>query len=138
MDAISGAWAHYHFDANDGYRVSTGIQPKFSQNSTVFPNGWVTRDNSWINLFTENQNAAIGWRGPLSGNGVSSFGKMVANSAGFSRCFAKRVFRKVCSKNPGDAEKTAIQTLQEKFEASNYNIRALAEEAAILPACVGT
>jgi hypothetical protein len=62
---------------------------------------------------------------------------MVANSAGFSKCFAKRIFRRICSKTPGTSEKAVITTLQEKFEASNYNIRALAEEAAILPACVG-
>jgi hypothetical protein len=137
MDAASGAWAHFNFDPNNGYQFSSAIQAKYSQNATVFPNGYVTRDNSWVNLFTDNQNAALGWRGAMSGNGVSAFGKMVANSAAFSKCFAKRVFRKVCNKAAGDPEKALISALQQKFEASNYNIRSLAEEAAILPACVG-
>ena len=134
MDGLSGAWAHFD---NTTMLESVSIRAKFLQNSTVFPTGYVTTDDSWVNYFTKNQNAALGWRGPLTGNGPASLGKMLSNSEAFSKCMAKRAFRKMCSRDPSGQESSQIQTLANKFEASTYNLRLLLEEAAILPACLG-
>lgn len=134
MDAMSGAWAF--FDRTNPLE-STGIRPKYSQNATIFPAGYTTKDDSWLNLFTKNQNAALGWRGPLTGNGVAGLGKMLAESRAFSGCMAKRAFTKMCSREPNAAESSTVSVLQDKFEASNYNLRQLLEEAAIVPSCLG-
>jgi hypothetical protein len=134
MDGLSGAWAH--FDNQDLLQAG-GIRDKFNRNSEVFPAGHITRDNSWVNLFTRNQNAALQWRGSMSGRGVSEFGRMLANSGAFSKCMAKRAFTRICHRDPSSTEEAIINSLKDKFEASNYNLSSLIEETAILPACLG-
>ncbi len=134
MDALSGAWAYFD---NQNSLQSASIREKMNQNSTVFPDGYVTRDDSWVNLFTRNQNTSLQWRGTMSGRGVSEFGKMLANSGAFSRCMAKRAFNRICHRDPELSESAIINGLKEKFETSNYNLKSLIEEAAILPTCLG-
>jgi hypothetical protein len=134
MDALSGAWAQFD---NQDLLQSASIRDKMNQNPQVFPGGYVTRDTSWVNLFTRNQNAAMEWRGPMTGNGVSEFGKMLSNSGAFSRCMAKRSFIRLCHREPAPDESGLITTLKDKFEASNYNLKTLMEETAVLPACLG-
>jgi len=135
MDALSGAWAYFDFQTP---LQSSAVRSKMNQNDLVFPDGYVTRDNSWVNLFTQNQNASLQWRGTLAGRGVSEFGSMLANSGAFSKCMAKRAFKKICHRDPELTEAGIISALKEKFEASNYNLRTLLEETAVIPACLGS
>lgn len=134
MDAGAGAFA---FLDNLEKIEGTTVQKKYLQNNTIFPNGYVTRDDTWEMRFTKNQNAEFQFRTPLSGKGPAEFGKLIANSVGFSRCMAERAFTRVCSRKPHSTEKPVIETLKDKFEASNYNLKSLFEAAAITPACLG-
>lgn len=137
MDGLSGAWAHFDYNPDNRILQSAGIRGKMNQNNSVFPGGHITVDNSWVNLFTRNQNAALQWRGAMTGRGVSEFGAMLANSGAFSKCMAKRAFFRICHREPESSEAALINGLKEKFEASGYKLRALLEETATLPVCLG-
>jgi hypothetical protein len=137
MDGLSGAWAHFDYNPDNRILQSAAIRGKMNQNNAVFPGGHITVDNSWVNLFTRNQNAALQWRGSMTGRGVSEFGAMLANSGAFSKCMAKRAFFRICHREPESSEAALINGLKEKFEASGYKIRALLEETATLPVCLG-
>lgn len=146
------------FDAN-------GIALKMNQNGTMFPNGALTFDNSWVNYAVQNGNANLGWRsapsgggarydidsasGIISGKGVKAFGLMVANSAAYSNCMAKRVFSQVCLKKDFSPEgmteaDTAklrsydhhIDKLATDFEANGYSLRYLFDRTATLNGCL--
>jgi len=134
MDAGAGAFAF--LDNADGLESST-VNPKNTQSVVATPVGYITRDDSWEMRFTRNQNAAFQFRGPLSGKGPAEFGKMIANSVGFSRCMAERAFTRVCNRKPHSTEKSVIEALKDRFEGSNYNLKSLFEAAAVTPACMG-
>lgn len=134
MDAFGGAFAFFD---NAIPPQQLRVVPKMNQNGTVFAAGYVTTDNSWLNYFTQDQNASLGWRGAKSGYGVRSLGQAIANSEAFSKCMAKRVFRSMCSRDPKLAENPIILTLAQSFEGNNYDLRRLFEEASVLPNCIG-
>lgn len=136
LDGLSSAFGHFDF-TNNQMVYSPGIAAKMNKNANVYPEGKVVVDDSWANLWTDNQNAEFGWRGELQGRGVQSMGYMLANSAGFSRCLAKRAFKSVCHRSSEESEEGDIQELAHQFEESNYNLRVLFQRAAILPRCLG-
>lgn len=74
MDGLSGAWAHFDYNPDNRILQSAGIRGKMNQNNSVFPGGHITVDNSWVNLFTRNQNAALQWRGAMTGRGCPNSG----------------------------------------------------------------
>src|SRR5262249_42534089 len=53
----------------------------------------------------------------------------------FPFCMAKRVFKKICRRDPVSAEMQALSAMGEKFESSGYRLRWLFEETAIQPGC---
>lgn len=170
MDGLAGAFAYYDFrnvptplpsasplptgyfpgeqllrkpNPLPGY-TSTGtsaISSKMNQNSNIFPAGYVTIDDSWVNNFAASQtstNLAIGWPANMtSGNGIRSLGTMLANTRGFPVCMAKRVFRKLCARNPLPVEDATINTLADQFVSGGFKLKSLFEKTAILPACLG-
>lgn len=167
MDGLAGAFAHFDYgfrnftDGNNvaivypaGYfpgsqlirfpnavETGTNIVRKYNQNTGVFPAGYITVDDSWVNYFAASQtaaNKAIGWpAGMTSGSGAKSLGTMLANTRGFPVCMAKRVFKKVCARAAGAADTATIGTLADQFIAGGYKLKSLFENAAILPGCLG-
>ncbi len=150
MDGFRGAWARWDFDnnvalqttvrqgASDGNRVLN----KLNRNATVYPGGYVTTNDSWVNHAARGVNATqFGWRGldkvtpANSGTGVGDFGRLVANSQRFSTCMAKRVFKSVCRKDLSDSEIGVYAALGTQFESLNYNLRNLYQIAALHPRC---
>lgn len=150
MDGFRGAWARWDFDnnralqttvrqgASDGNRVLN----KLNRNNTVYPGGYVTTNDSWVNHAVRGVNATqFGWRGldkvtPVNtGIGVNAFGRLVANSQRFSTCMAKRVFKSVCRKELSDSEIATYSSLGTQFESLNYNMRNLYQIAALHPRC---
>ena len=150
MDGFRGAWARWDFDnnralqttvrqgASDGNRVLN----KLNRNATVYPGGYVTTNDSWVNHAARGVNATqFGWRGldkvtpANSGTGVNEFGRLVANSQRFSTCMAKRVFKSVCRKELSDSELAVYISLGTQFESMNYNLRNLYQVAALHPRC---
>ncbi|MGE0617027.1 MAG: DUF1585 domain-containing protein [Bacteriovoracia bacterium] len=135
LDAMSGAWAFFNFSDQI---TQGGVQNKMNQNGGVYPSGFQTSNNSWLNYWDENNNVGLGWRGPATsgGNGVRALGEALQKTEAFSKCMAKRAFRLVCLREPSGDESGTIVQLATSFEADNYNLRELIEDASILPQCM--
>jgi hypothetical protein len=126
QDALRGAYAYHNFTGGRLNYTAGQVQGKMNQNS-YFPQGFVTSNDSWINLWATGQNAALGWRGETSGNGAASLGRLFASTKAFSSCMARKVFKLVCLKdasNPDDV--TFVNKMANEFEANgNYNMKQL-------------
>ncbi len=139
MDAFGGAFAHFDYDVPNttfNYLGQSVIAPKYNQNANTYPDGWITRDDSFVNMLADN--AQFGWRSPATGRGINDFGNLLANSEQFSRCMATRSFKEVCRRSPTSDEQNLIQTLATNFEKGGYHLKSLFQDVAISPACMGT
>ena len=139
MDALGGAFSKYDYDETRQTLTFNrgGVSTKMNKLPIYFE-GKVTTDESWENLFVQNQNLSLGWRGSVAGQGIKELGTMLSNSHQFSVCMSSRVFESVCyRKHVVPEEQSFIDGLANKFEGSGYNLRRLFEEAAILPICLG-
>jgi hypothetical protein len=139
MDAFGGAFAHFDYDVPSttfNYLGQSVIAPKYNQNANTYPDGWITRDDSFVNMLADN--AQFGWRSSTTGRGINDFGNLLANSAQFSRCMATRSFKEVCRRSPTSDEQNLIQALATNFESGGYHLKSLFQDVAISPACMGT
>ncbi len=122
MDPLAGAFAYFDWDENQQRMVHTPgvVQSKYLQNGNVFPFGFVTTDNSWINYWRIGQNSILDWRGPSDrGFGAKSLGAEVAASRAFSVCQVEKVFKHVCFRGPKDQDdRVAIEAIADNFEAN--------------------
>ncbi len=122
MDPLAGAFAYFDWDENQERMVHTPgvVQEKYLQNGNVFPFGYVTTDNSWINYWREGQNSILDWRGASDrGFGAKSLGAEVAASRAFSVCQVEKVFKHVCFRGPKDQDdRDAIESITDDFEAN--------------------
>ncbi len=145
MDGLRGAFAKIDFTNNILSYIpatnpgsTTGVATKMNRNNTVFSEGKQVTNDSWRNYATEGKNAdQFGWRGALSGNGIKEFAAMIAESKGFSRCLTKRVFTSVCKREPASGDEKLIRTIADEFEAADYQLKALYENVANRPECLG-
>lgn len=147
MDALTGGFAYYDYvdgamvysshnttDANGNNVVVGPVAPKYNRNN-LFPDGKITTSDSWINLWTEGQNAAVGWGEQLSGNGASSLGKMLSKTQKVRSCLSEKAFEAVCNRKPTSAaDKAAVSTMATKFDQDG-NFKEVFINAAI--ACMG-
>jgi hypothetical protein len=137
MDAVAGAYAYFEWDKAQERTVHTPgqVQGKYAINTGVFPGGHVTTDNSWINLWREGQNAALGWSGSEAGRGFGpkGLGAEVAHSRAFAECQVQKVFAHVCFRPPRDAADAAeIQTIATEFERDGrYDLRQVFADVAV-------
>ncbi len=138
MDGMAGAYARYQWtytndDPDSGQLTYTPtlVQQKYLINSNVFPYGYITSDDSWINYWRAGPNANMGWGGgqqvPTTGNGMQSLGQELANSNAFARCQAVKVYKAVCFNEPTE---TTLGTLVTNFRASTFNMRTLFADSA--------
>jgi hypothetical protein len=128
QDFFRGAWAFYDFDATSKRVVYTPGQVVKKYNiNPYFPNGWITRDDTWANNWIEGQNAKFGWPQNLTtGKGVASFGEMLAKTEEFNTCMAKRAFKTICQKEgTDDNDKKIVAELASDFKSSNQNLKTL-------------
>ncbi len=139
MDPLSGAFAYYEWDATQGRVVYTrgSVQPKHLINANTYPGGYVTVDDSWVNLWRAGPNSSLGWRAAAaSGNGMKTLGMEVAASRAFSECQVEKVFRRVCLRAPESAsDRAAVATLADDFEAGNRSMKLVFAETAAF--CMG-
>jgi hypothetical protein len=71
---------------------------------------------------------------PLSGNGLKSFGHMLAESDAFASCAAERFYKLICKRGPND---TLLRSLTDAFKGSlNYRIKALAAKIISTEGCI--
>ncbi|MFK7895410.1 MAG: hypothetical protein AB8G23_06220 [Myxococcota bacterium] len=134
MDALAGAYAFFEWDADAERVIHTRgvVQPKHLINGNVFPFGFVTTDNGWINYWREGPNATMGWRGASDrGFGAKSLGAELAGSDAFSTCQVEKVFELVCFRPVGSEEdRTAVDNATTAFEESNYSMKGVFADVA--------
>jgi hypothetical protein len=139
MDPMAQAFAYYDYDEASGRIVYTPgqVRPKYFNNDTTFPFGFITPDDSWENRWRAGQNTLLGWAqsGPGSGGsgaGARSLGEELANSDAFSRCHVEKVFRNVCFRVPVDAtDRAQVDSMVASFRANGYSLRQVFAEAAV-------
>ncbi len=141
LDGLAGAFAYYDFDEDTQQTVYTGgnVQPKFNQDAGVFPFGFETTDDSWINYWRTGSNEFVGWNAPGGGegSGAKSLGQELAQTRQFAVCQTKRVFEQVCYRSPnGMADETAVENIADIFEANNRSMKRVYAETALY--CMGT
>lgn len=120
MDGLSGAFAYFNWDEAQGRTIHTPgvVQDKYLINGNVFPFGFITTDNSWINYWREGQNSLLDWRGASDrGFGAKSMGAEIAATRAFSVCQVEKTFEHVCFRGPKDqADRDAIEAIADDFE----------------------
>jgi hypothetical protein len=125
QDAIGGAFAYWDF-SNNRLRFTPGNVVDKMNHNALYGNGFVTTDDSWINLWSQGQNANLGWRGEVSGNGVKEFGQMLARSRQFARCMSMKVFKLVCIRPPIEEDMAFIELMADELENNDsYNVKQL-------------
>lgn len=140
MDGLAGAFAYYEYNSTSGameYTANT-VSGKHLINSTNFPHGYVTDDDSWVNYWRTGQNKLLNWsptpvtntnidaKGIARGNGAKSLGEELANSKAFGRCQVKKAFQAVCLHDPDDyaSDRTAVDAITASFMTTdNYNMK---------------
>ncbi|MBP9707414.1 MAG: hypothetical protein KBD78_07185 [Oligoflexales bacterium] len=127
MDPLAGAFAYYNWNENRLVHTAGQVQEKYNFNPFNFPDGYVTTDDSWQNIWTEGPNKRLGFRGEQEGNGAKSFGEMLGASRGFSECMATKVFERLCLQNGNQTKsKRLIKRLADSFEAEGkYSMKQL-------------
>jgi hypothetical protein len=135
MDGLAGAFGFVDY-VQGRMLFSDRVASKFNQNGTVYPEGYVTDDNSWVNFVTPRTQDHFGWRGKKSGYGIRELGEMIAGSRKFSSCMAERTYRQICKKNSADAA-GVIAELSAAFEHDQYRLKNLFMKTAVHPQCLG-
>lgn len=139
MDPLVSAFAYFNstMDGNDIlYSITPGkVQPKYFINSGNYPEGHRTVDNTWRNLWVEGSNKSLGWKGPTTGKGVKSYGKLYAGTRAFSECMAKRTYAKTCLTDWSIESGDHITELANNFEKNGYKLKDLFAEASVK--CMG-
>lgn len=138
MDGFRGAFAFLDFTNNaQTFTANNTVVGKMTRNATEYPQGYRLTDNSVQNFAILGKNAdQFGWRSSTSGVGISSFGKMLADSRGFSRCMVRRAFKQVCRRSPLVAEESLVRSLADQFETDGYHMRRMFENVAVQQQCV--
>jgi hypothetical protein len=135
MDPLAQAFAYYTFDETAQRMIySAGtVHPKYFNNDTTFPDGFVTPDDSWHNHWRQGQNALIGWGQALpgQGNGAKSLGVELASTDAFAQCQVQKVFKAVCLRDAVDQnDRDQISGMTTTFRNNNFNLKQVFAESA--------
>lgn len=132
MDALAGAFAYYDYNNDRLTYFPIRPDPKYFVNNDNFPQGFVTQDDSWVNLWVDGPNKVLGFRGIPKGKGVKSFGRMITQTEQFSKCMASEALVAVCRADPEDiAVQNVRDILAASFEQDDYNMKNLFASAAL-------
>jgi hypothetical protein len=146
MDPMAQAFAYYNFQGTLGAVMNTGtmqytsgvVQPKYLINSTNFPYGFVTPDDSWSNRWRNGVNASLGWSSSLpgSGQGAKSLGTELESATAFAQCQVTKVFQAVCFRTPqSTADQATVTAITSSFQSGGYKLKQVFQQAAA--ACPG-
>ena len=136
MDPLAQAFAYYNFNPTSGSIEYTAgvVQPKYFNNDTTFPDGFVTPDDAWNNHWRQGQNALLGWNQnlPGTGNGAKSLGQELAGTTAFATCQVQKVFKAVCLRDAVDqTDRDQIDAMTTTFRTNNYNLKRVFAESAV-------
>lgn len=136
QDGLGGAWAYFDFADNEIKYTEGTVTAKINKNN-LYPDGYVTTNDEWVNLWAEGQNASLGWPNKTTGKGARELGMMISRSRAFAECMSTRVFELVCVRKPKIAnEKKEIKRLADLFQANDrFSMKNLFAETSIL--CMG-
>jgi hypothetical protein len=139
MDPMAQAFAYYNFDTTQNQLVYTPgqTQAKYHINTTNFPQGFVTPDDSWSNRWRTGPNSVFGWSSSLpgSGNGAKSWGQEIASSKQFAACKVQQVFQAVCFRAPSTAaDQAAAGGITSQFQ-TDHNLKSVFQQVAA--SCAG-
>jgi hypothetical protein len=140
MDPMAQAFAYYNFNGTLGAVMNTGtmqytsgaVQPKYLINSTNFPYGFVTPDDSWSNRWRTGVNAWLGWSPALpgSGSGAKSLGQELESASQFATCQVTKVFQAVCFRTPqSSADLQTVANITSSFTAGGYKLKQVFQQA---------
>ncbi len=136
MDGFRQAFAYVDFNDNKIVMIPGTVTSKMASNRNVFPEGFETKSNAWVNYATEGKNAdRLVLTAANRGTGIKEFGNLLAQSKGFSRCLTKRFFTSMCKRLPASSEESLVRSLANEFEQT-YKLIDLAELVVSSPACV--
>jgi hypothetical protein len=136
QDAIGGAFAYFDFVNGETVYTPGKVVDKINKN-VAFLEGWITKDDSWVNTWAEGQNSNLGWPNKTSGNGVRELGIMFSRSRAFAECMSTKVFQMVCLRAPTEeVDKKEMRRLADVFQKdANFNMKNLIAETA--QSCIG-
>jgi hypothetical protein len=128
MDPLAQAFAYYTFDETAQRMVYTqgAVQPKYFNNDTTFPDGFVTPDDSWNNHWRQGQNTLIGWNQALpgQGTGAKTLGEELAGTQAFAQCQVQKVFKAVCLRDAVDqTDRDQVTAMTTTFRNNNFNLK---------------
>lgn len=115
------------------------VPKKMNHNEATFPKGRVVLDDKWDNNANNGSNQTrFGWT-KMSGQGVSEYGKALAETKAFPRCMAKRVFFTVCKREATFKDDDFINQVATEFSSAerNYNLKYLFERIVTNDSCLG-
>ena len=136
MDGLAGSFAKADFVNGAVTLNNDTITAKMNQNGNVYPEGYVTTDDSWTNLLIYNSAIDFGWRSEMTGQGIVTFAKMLAESKAYIKCLVQKVFTEVCGAGINDVNPELLPQLVENFENDKRNLKNLFSEIAISSACL--
>lgn len=134
LDALAGAFAFYDFDEDLQQLMYTqdAVQPKYARDAGVFPFGFETLGDSWVNYWRTGPNSHVGWNGPGSGMGAKSLGMELSQNRRFAECQVTKAMTKVCHRTPnGPADLQAVAFIADSFEANNRSMQRVFAESAV-------
>lgn len=139
MDPMTGAFVYHDWDDMTNPAVPTlvytprVVRPKVNRNATEFPEGYITTDNSWVNMWSEGPSAKkLGWTSPNSGAGLKSLGEALGNTEAFSKCMAKKAVEAMCiRKAESQADLDAVDSIAQGFKTGGYNLKNTFADAAV-------
>lgn len=136
QDALGGAFAYFDYVNNEMVYTEGKVVDKINKNVS-FLEGWITKDDSFENLWASGQNADLGWPEKTTGNGVRELGIMLSRSRAFAECMSTRVFELICLRSPTESsDKKEMKRLADIFQKdANFNMKNLMAETAV--SCVG-
>jgi hypothetical protein len=126
MDALAGAFAYYDY-VNGKLEYKAGqVSPKMNHN-IVFPDGFITETDQWMNLWVEGANSSVGWpKSRTVGEGVNSLGRMLSETQAFHSCMAKQVYEKVCFRKAStQLDRQRVAKLTSDYINGNFNMKNL-------------
>lgn len=124
-EGIDGS-IHYNREGDVDDTTGTRVEKKYHINNTTFRYGYATPDDHWDNYWRTGMNTLLGWDSALpgSGSGARSMGMELAHSEAFASCQVEKVFRKVCLRQPGDAQdRSKVAEITASFSANGHKLK---------------
>jgi hypothetical protein len=135
MDPQVGAYAYYDFP-NGAITYTQGVVVDKMNHNALFPQGYISQDDSWLNLSTTGQNSTFGWGTQTGGNGLKSLAAMYSETKEFQRCMAKTVYKTVCFKDASTTDELAtLNNLINSIQTDNFNLKMLFARTSV--SCMG-